>query len=690
MMKMFDNKRPDKKIVIKVVMVLAFILLVNIFVFGNLSVMVPGKYTEKTMDLAVFGDECTNVTFKPDGSVFVAKEGGCYELENIDCETKTISLVLDTESKEVLTGEILTTTDGYAYFDSKDQTFEFNSQYGSINKALISQGKLRSMKITIPESETGVSIREITFNKKQPFSFNYVTFIIMCIVSFLFLYASQKGLTDIKMDLSDKRQKMVLLLGMLLAVWMALFLCIVSNRTEDSLLYDYEEGKTEDMPLQQMMLFDALRHGSVRLNLEVNPDYLLMDNLYDNSERRFKEYEHPWDVAFYNGSYYSYFGSLPIVVFYELFYILTGYLPGVNLQMFLFMVFGIIGFFAATSQLIRYFGLKPSLFFYILGNWALMAASFFFIISSSTEVYTISIILGIGSLLWGIALGYKAVMCENKKRRMLFYILCGVALVMTVALRPPVLLMLLAFIQPPFIKVLSNPDLTVKNKLHDVLSFAVPVLLGAVVLMFYNDIRFDSPFEFGARYQLTVSDVRYNKMTWDLNNILAALYNYGFKGLDVKSRFPFLFYRSDWDYVFGKYIYQECTMGVFAFPYNLLAFGIFACSGKAKKKDLSIMTKCVFAASVFLLLFDFGMGGLVGRYAGDFAIGFSICAFLVMVYCDDAGMLRNKKVRNIVVAIIVATLLMGFLLLFSNDPIKYQIRNENPNIYLFFANLFDI
>ena len=80
------------------------------------------------------------------------------------------------------------------------------------------------------------------------------------------------------------------------------------------------------MPLQQMMLFDALRHGSVRLNLEVNPDYLLMDNLYDNSERRFKEYEHPWDVAFYNGSYYSYFGSLPIVVFYEVFYILTGYL----------------------------------------------------------------------------------------------------------------------------------------------------------------------------------------------------------------------------------------------------------------------------------------------------------------------------------------------------------------------------
>ena len=48
------------------------------------------------------------------------------------------------------------------------------------------------------------------------------------------------------------------------------------------------------------------------------------------------------------------------------------------------------------------------------------------------------------------------------------------------------------------------------------------------------------------------------------------------------------------------------------------------------------------------------------------------------------------KVKRMVYILSAVTLIMGFLLLFSNDPIKYQIARENPNINMFFANLFDI
>lgn len=666
--------RANKKRIRKLLITFACLAVVNILVFSNLTTVVGNGYQEKqVMD-----------------TYYVGPEGGSVEIDDIECKTKTISLELETDSEAILEADIYTKDEGHAFYYSRDQKILFNAHFNSVDKSLISQGKLHSIQIYIPQSESGVYIQKIIFNKPVSFSFRLSTYVVMCLLALLLWIISGCGLMTCKMDLSEKKQKIFLTGGVMLAVVMAMFLCVISQRKDDTLLYHYEKGNIEDMPVQQMVLFDALHHGTVRLGYEVDPDYQLFDNIYDNTERSERGYDAPWDVAFYNGSYYSYFGSLPIIVFYEIFYILTGFLPGVNLQMFLFMVVGILGLYAATYQMLKYFELQPSLFNYVIANWGILAGSFFFIIASSTEVYTLSIILGIGSLLWGIAFAYQAVMCQKKKKRVLCYIMCGLALVCTVALRPPVLLMLLAFIMPPFVRILFNKDMTFRQKAYDVIPFCIPVILGAFILMAYNYIRFDSVLEFGARYQLTVSDVRYNKMTWSLNNILAAFYYYGFRGVDIKAKFPFLFYNSNWDYVFGKCLYQECTLGVFAFPMNLFAIGIWSFSSKNSKKELSIMTKLVFLVSMFLILFDFGMGGLVSRYAGDFAIGFSICAFFVLVYKETIGLWDNVEMRRLVYAVIAVTLIMGGLLLFSNDPIKYQIFNENPNIYMYFANLFDI
>lgn len=665
---------------------------INAFVFCNLSVVVRSGYQETVADLSDLGDQSIHVIPQDDGSVYVTPEGGFVEITGLDCRSKTISLMLETEDEQIIKGEIYTKADGHAYQYNLNCYFQFNADNGEVIKALSSQGKLHSINIHIPESESGVYIRQIIFNKQQAFSFNFVTFFVLCLIGCGLVYIFEKGWTTVLLDLTQKKQRLVLLGGILLPIAVALFLFVASKPQDETLLVSYEKGNKANLPIQQMLMFDSFHEGTVRLDLEVDPNYLLLDNIYDRSERTEKGYNSYWDMAFYNGSYYSYFGTLPIVAFYELFYILTGYLPGVTFQMFLFSIIGGLGYFAATYDILRYFRLRSSLFYYIIGNWALITGSFFFVISRSSEIYTIPIICGLACLLWGISFAYKAVLCNKKRIRILQYVLCGLMLVGTVALRPPVLLMMLAFIMPPFVKLLLDKELTIRQKLTDVASFGIPVLMGAVVIMLYNYARFDSPFEFGARYQLTVSDIQYNHVTMDFSNILTALYSYAFKGVEIRSTFPFLNYKINQfsNFAIGKYLYQEYTMGVFAFPFNVLALGVFMLPRKKEYKELKIMTGIVLFAALFLIIFDFGMGGLVYRYAGDFAIGFSMCAFIMLIYISSHDWKNGLKIQILMVVIIGITLLMGGLLLFGDDQIIHPISYENPNIYLFFANLFDI
>lgn len=681
----------NKNFIVKWLLLAVIMAFINGIVFCNLSTCTWGKYEEKQLDLSKLGKESVNASLQPDGSLHFGSAGGFAEFTDVGCEVKSVTLVCQPLHEKIMSGIIYCKDEGNAYRYSQNQTFDINMDYGTITKAMHSQGKCSSIKLYVESNEAGLFIKEVIVNKKEPFRFRFGTYLIMLLIGSLCFFLKELDLLQVRMNLADKRQRLWLAFGILVPVGLSLFISLASLRQGETLLYPYEEGNVADMPMQQMMLFDSFLHGSVRLNLDVDPDYLLLDNVYDESERLEKGFDSEWDMAFYNGSYYSYFGGLPIIVLYGICYLLTGCLPGINFSMFIASVLGIIGFFAATYWMLKYYKLVPSLFAYILGNWTLMTASFFFIISVNSDQYTLPIISSLAFVQFGIAFAYAAVQAQGSVKRVVRYVLSGISLVCVVMLRPTVLLMLLAFILPLYIGVLLDKELTVKKKCRDVVAFAVPVLLGAVVVMVYNWLRFDSPFEFGARYQLTVSDIRYNGVTWDFNNLFGAIYHYGFEGPDFKAKFPFLFYSQDSSITYGKYVYHEALMGVFCMPFNLLAFGILTLGKEFRKKKQEWMTLVtIFVVSFVMMIFDFGMGGLVARYAGDFAIGFAFLAFWIWMRIDVSESEVCLKAKRIVCILSAVTLVMGFLLLFSNDPIKYQIARENPNIYMFFANLFDI
>lgn len=116
------------------------------------------------------------------------------------------------------------------------------------------------------------------------------------------------------------------------------------------------------------------------------------------------------------------------------------------------------------------------------------------------------------------------------------FLFAGISLVLTVMSRPNMALISVVMV-PLYLNVLCRKDIKTKVKLLSVLSFALPVFVGAAFQMWYNYARFSSVFDFGSAYQLTVADVSKYAVTPVL--FLPAIYHYFLQLPDFKTEFPF-------------------------------------------------------------------------------------------------------------------------------------------------------
>ncbi|NJN80220.1 MAG: hypothetical protein HC797_06995 [Anaerolineales bacterium] len=80
-----------------------------------------------------------------------------------------------------------------------------------------------------------------------------------------------------------------------------------------------------------------------------------------------------------------------------------------------------------------------------------------------------------------------------------------------------------------------------KEMIKPVASFLTPLLVGALLLGYYNYARFESPFEFGLRYQITIYNLnRDMHLTFQPDYFPLNMYAYGFQPFEFISKFPFI------------------------------------------------------------------------------------------------------------------------------------------------------
>lgn len=550
--------------------------------------------------------------------------------------------------------------------------------------------ELDTLKIGI-KNASGLTIREIGLNKELPIQINYLRLIAFSLICLLVQAIKEFKLYKAVYNNSPKQLAALILVA---ALCCGSFIFVFCAKGADAITPYKQEGIVYSSPYYQM--FDAFQKG--QLNLDIPVDQKLIDagdKVYDPQYRSEIGANASWDRAFYNGKYYSYFGTAPLFLVYYPIYFITGALPTDSLVCTLFsMLISIFGFMAVSK--IAMVAVKKSNFLLVmLSGAAIPFACGIYILSAYGDFYNLPKLCGIAFLFLLIYLTLSA----YKKPKCYKFLMCGITVGLIAASRPNLVIAAMAT-APFFISVLLNKTIKLKSKLRYVAVFIVPVALFATALMIYNYARFGSLLEFGTSYQLTVNNISLNNVS--LAFLGPALYHYFFQMPDTSAAFPYVspsscLYGTS-SYLGGvikvnsysRYFYMTGSYGVFALPLNWLVAFIPAAKKRLRISSINrwFIMLCV-ALSVLIAFTDFCMAGVAISYVCDIAPIMAIAAIIILLYIEKS--VRNishiyKVVYILLAGVIVLSVLIAAALAINTVNSVYQ--SSAPALYSALRGIF--
>lgn len=320
-------------------------------------------------------------------------------------------------------------------------------------------------------------------------------------------------------------------------------------------------------------LADAFLHGQVYLLEEPSQEILAITNPYDPQQR--EGVSHPLDVSLYNGHYYLYWGPVPALLLMP--WQAVG-LPPISDSMLVFLfVSGLLGF--STLLLLR---IRKN-FFPSIGAGgtaaAVLAAAFaapVSILLRRPYIYEASTagaqFFLIGGLVWFL------IYFEKKQTARAYLVLSGIFWSLAVGCRATSAAAVILWTLLGVLRILRKNG--VWRSRASLLALGLPLAGGAGGMLAYNWMRFDSIFETGFHYQLTVVDtVTFSSNVYSLRYLIPNIYNYFLRLPQFSAQFPFLhadwILEGDWPFFIHLppfYNYTEPVIGLlFSAPFLLMS-----------------------------------------------------------------------------------------------------------------------
>lgn len=263
-------------------------------------------------------------------------------------------------------------------------------------------------------------------------------------------------------------------------------------------------GEKDDFKNQYEEMAEALFNGHLYIDHEVDPALLNMENPYDYDARRELGVSFEWDHALYNGHYYMYFGVVPVILLFLPFRILTGISLPTLYATQLFAALFICGIFAIFYRLNRKFFPKMTFILYLILSVSFTVMSIWYCIAAPI-LYCTAIISALCMEVWSLYFFVHAVWFEDDEKKSIIFAFLGSLLgALAFGCRPPAALANL-LVLPMLIEYLRNKKFSLRLLLQLILA-AMPYIVIGGAIMYYNYLRFDSPFEFGQTYQITIAD----------------------------------------------------------------------------------------------------------------------------------------------------------------------------------------
>ncbi|MGD0745540.1 MAG: hypothetical protein ABSA45_10320, partial [Verrucomicrobiota bacterium] len=253
------------------------------------------------------------------------------------------------------------------------------------------------------------------------------------------------------------------------------------------------------------LLVQGFRAGQLNVKRDAPPALTQLTDPYDPAinasyvwDTRYPSYE----MSYYKGKLYLYFGVTPALVLFWPYVALTGhYLLHKNAV----IIFYALGFLVAAGLLRavwrRYFP-EVSVWVAAVGVLALGFATGIPEVLSRCDVYEVAYGCAFAFTMLTLAAVWRAL--HEPKRRILWLLLASLAYGLAIGSRPSLLFGAIILLLPVAQAWRAATEPASRRRVGLLLMAAVgPVMLIGLGLMLYNTLRFGSPFEFGWHYQLT-------------------------------------------------------------------------------------------------------------------------------------------------------------------------------------------
>lgn len=615
------------------------------------------------------------------------------EFPEINSEIENIKIVLGNEAPENVDVTIHLTDEANEYYFSAPERTIYKSVESSQYISVATAGVSTHLVLQFDSDDYILKVKSISVNEPRPFDFSFVRVaVLVSILLLLYIFMPSSPLHKMKLaDSVDTKNSFVI--GFM-ALQCAIFLIIGTLNPTFLGFTNGENGfRFVPLPMQNHNQYDelaqAILDGKTYIDNNDIPQSLLeLQNPYDTTARSLASQlsgdSYRWDVAFFNGHYYVYFGIVPLLLMYLPFRAVFDAPFPSALGIILFASIFALGVFKLLALFAEKYFKKLSVGAYLLTALSFINCCGAMFLVKRPDFYSVPIICAMAFIVWGIYWWLKG--RDDEKKQNLCFILGSACFALSVGCRPQSVLMC-AVALPLFWEFFFKDKKIVSSKgIKNLVALGVPFIIVASGIMYYNHIRFGSPFDFGSGYNLTTNDV--TRRGFEIGRTGLGIFTYLFQTPNFTATFPFInSVDIETNYV-GKTIYEYCFGGLITCTPVLWFLGLLPkVKNTLKEKKLFGFTIVALLVGIATVIADTQAGGLLQRYFSDFGYIFFLAASLVIfALFDNVNTAESDKILHSLLFIsTIFSILYTFCLVFSVADVT--IDTQSPATFGYIKHL---
>lgn len=617
------------------------------------------------------------------------------EIPDINEQINNLHIRLNDNNPLVTTATILLTDEANElYFSTPERDIYRNvkkSQYININTS----GASEKLGLVFEGDEDIVNVDSVSINVQRPFEFSILRIIgIIGILSLIYLFKPSSFLY--KKKLVDNEFAKGTLTTVFIYLECAIIIILASinpvfmgiaSKGYNSYKWDGSGIDFVDIDYASHNQYDelaqAILKGKTYIDNEDVPQSLIeMENPYDTTARsqqaQLSGDSYRWDVAYFDGHYYVYFGIVPLLLMYLPFRLIFNAPFPSAVGIIIFALIFTIGIFRLLDLIIKKKFKSVSVGAYLLTALTLVNCCGMTFLAKRPDFYSVPIMTSMAFIVWGIYYWFKGLNTDKKKT--LHFFIGSLFMALSVGCRPQSVL-ICAVALPLFSGYFFKEKYILKKEgLKDLITLAVPFVVVASGIMYYNFIRFGSPFDFGSAYNLTTNDV--TRRGFEAGRTGLGIFTYLFQTPSFNATFPFIEQISIETNYMGKTIYENCFGGLItSLPLLWFSFALPKVRNVLRENKLFSLTLTLFIIGFALVIADTQAGGLLQRYYSDFGYIFFLGAISVIYSLHEKLSLRqdSNTLNTLVFISAFSSIFYSFALAFSVSDVT--IDTVNPTLF---------